>query len=160
TAERSGDALVTAAARALQGIILHLRDRHAAAEPMMKSAVQDLLRRHRGIAATTLGYLASGALYTGRIERACELAQQAVRVATPLGDYLRVGSTHSVLGLTLALAGEVDAGLEAVRPVLRLVEGAENGDEVFVPGLALAMGTLHLRQGAPEQAASWFAREA
>jgi predicted ATPase/DNA-binding CsgD family transcriptional regulator/class 3 adenylate cyclase len=157
-AEAAGDAFVVDAARALQGIILHLRDRHEEAEPLLQSAVDGLLRRHRGIAATTLGFQASGALYTGDLERARHLADQAVQVAEPLGDYLRVGSTRSVAAFVRGLAGDVDGGLEVMRPVLRLVQGAEN--EVFVPGMARAMGALHLWRGEAEEAATWFEREA
>jgi len=156
-AEGAGNVFVVDADRALQGIILHLRDRHEAAEPLLRAAVEGLLRRHRGIAATTLAFQASGAAYTGEIALARRLAEQAVRVAEPLGDYLRVGSTRSALALVHGLAGDVDAGLQLMQPVLRLVEGAEN--DVFVPGLARAMGTLHLRLGDPEGAATWFERE-
>ncbi|MFL6271497.1 MAG: LuxR C-terminal-related transcriptional regulator [Actinomycetes bacterium] len=157
-AEAAGDAFVVDAARALQGIILHLRDRHEAAEPLLASAVEGLLRRHRGIAATTLGFQASGALSTGRLHQARRLAEEAVGVAEPLGDYHRVGSTRSVLALVLAHGGQADAGLEVMRPVLRLVEGAEN--DVFVPGMARTMGTLELWRGQPEAAARWFEGEA
>jgi predicted ATPase/DNA-binding NarL/FixJ family response regulator len=157
-AEAAGDAFVVDAARALQGIILHLRDRHEAAEPLLRSAVEGLLRRHRGIAATTLGFQAGGALSTGRLELARRLATKAVRVAEPLGDYHRVGSTRSVLALVLGAGGQVDAGLEVMAPVLRLVEGAEN--DVFVPGMARTMGALELWRGRPEAAARWFEREA
>jgi predicted ATPase/DNA-binding NarL/FixJ family response regulator len=157
-AEAAGDGFVVDAARALQGIILHLRDRHETAEPLLASAVEGLLRRHRGIAATTLGFQASGAMYTGRLDRARRLAEQAVRVAEPLGDYHRVGSTRSVLALVHVVGGDVDAGLELMQPVLRLVEGAEN--DVFVPGMARTMGTLQLWRGDPEAAARWFEREA
>ncbi|HEX2036280.1 MAG TPA: LuxR C-terminal-related transcriptional regulator [Chloroflexota bacterium] len=158
TAERTGDTFMADATRGLQGIILHLRDRHDAAEELMQPAVENLLRRHRGIAATILGYQACGALYTGQLERARQLAGQAVRVAEPLGDYHRMGSTRSVLALVLGLTGETEAGLEVLRPALRLVEGG--GDEVFVPGLAWTMGVLHLRRGEPEPAAAWLEREA
>jgi predicted ATPase/DNA-binding NarL/FixJ family response regulator len=157
-AEAAGDAFVVDAARALQGIILHLRDRHQAAEPLLASAVEGLLRRHRGIAATTLGFRAAGAMSTGGLGRARRLAEQAVRVAEPLGDYHRVGSTRSVLALVHGLAGHLDAGLKVMRPVLRLVEGAES--EVFVPGMARTMGALELWRGDPEAAARWFEREA
>jgi predicted ATPase/DNA-binding CsgD family transcriptional regulator/class 3 adenylate cyclase/tellurite resistance protein len=157
-AEGAGDDFVADAARALQAIILHLRDHHEAAEPLLRAAVEGLLRRHRGIAATTLAFQASGAMYTGEIGQARRLAEQAVRVAEPLGDYLRVGSTRSVLALVYGLAGDVDAGLQLMQPVLRLVEGAEN--DVFVPGMARAMGALQLWRGEPEAAATWFEREA
>jgi predicted ATPase/DNA-binding CsgD family transcriptional regulator len=157
-AEAAGDAFVLDAARALQGIILHLRDRHDAAEPLLRSAVEGLLRRHRGIAATILGFQASGAMSTGRLDLARRLGERAVRVAEPLGDYHRVGSSRSVLALVHGLAGHVEAGLELMQPVLRLVEGAEN--DVFVPGMARTMGALELWRGDPEAAVRWFEREA
>jgi predicted ATPase/DNA-binding CsgD family transcriptional regulator/class 3 adenylate cyclase len=157
-AQGAGDDFVVDAARALQGILLHLRDRHDEAGPLLGSAVDGLLRRHRGIAATTLGFQASGAMYTGEIALARRLAEQAVRVAEPLGDYNRVGGTRSVLALVHGLAGDVEVGLLVMRPVLRLVEGA--GNEAFVPGMARAMGALELRRGDPEAAVGWFEREA
>jgi predicted ATPase/DNA-binding CsgD family transcriptional regulator len=157
-AEAAGDAFIADAARALQGIILHLRDRHQEAEPLLESAVEGLLHRHRGIAATTLAFQASGALATGRVDLARRLAERAVHVAEPLGDYLRVGSTRSARAIVHGLAGDVDGGLRLLRPVVRLVEDA--GTDVFVPGMARAMGLLQLWGDDAEAAASWFAREA
>jgi predicted ATPase/DNA-binding NarL/FixJ family response regulator len=157
-AEAAGDAFVTDAARALQGIILHLRDRHQEAEPLLESAVEGLLHRHRGIAATTLAFQAGGALSTGRVDLARRLAERAVRVAEPLGDYLRVGGARGALAIVHGLAGDVDGGLRLLRPVARLVD--EAGTDVFVPGMARAMGLLHLWRDDPEAAASWFGREA
>jgi predicted ATPase/DNA-binding CsgD family transcriptional regulator len=157
-AEAAGDGFVPDAVRALQGIILHLRDRHQEAEPLLESAVEGLLHRHRGIAATTLAFQASGALSTGRVDLARRLAERAVRAAEPLGDYLRVGSTRGTLAIVHGLAGDVDGGLRLLRPVVRLVEDAGTG--VFVPGMARAMGLLHLWGDDPEAAASWFGREA
>jgi predicted ATPase/DNA-binding CsgD family transcriptional regulator len=157
-AEAAGDAFVADAARALQGIILHLRDRHQEAEPLLASAVEGLLHRHPGIAATTLAFQASGALSTGRADLARRLAERAVGVAEPLGDYLRVGSTRSTLAIVHGLSGDVDGGLRLMRPVVRLVEDA--GTDVFVPGMARAMGLLELWRDDPEAAASWFGREA
>jgi predicted ATPase/DNA-binding CsgD family transcriptional regulator len=157
-AESAGDAFVPGAARALQGIILHLRDRHQEAEPLLESAVKRLLHRHRGIAATTLAFQAGGALSTGRVDLARRLAERAVGVAEPLGDYLRVGSTRGTLAIVHGLAGDVDGGLRLLRPVARLVD--EAGTDVFVPGMARAMGLLQLWRDDPESAASWFGREA
>src|SRR5215218_3459293 len=157
-AEAAGDAFVPDAVRALQGIILHLRDRHQEAEPLLESAVEGLLHRHRGIAATTLAFQASGALSTGRVDLARRLAERAVGAAEPLGDYLRVGSTRGTLAIVHGLTGDVDGGLRLLAPVLRLVEDA--GTDVFVPGMARAMGLLQLWRDDPEGAAGWFGREA
>ena len=63
-------------------------------------------------------------------------------VAEPLGDYLRVGSTRGTLAIVHGLRGDVDGGLRLLRPVVRLVEDA--GTDVFVPGMARAMGLLQL----------------
>jgi DNA-binding CsgD family transcriptional regulator/tetratricopeptide (TPR) repeat protein len=159
SAEAADDGFVIDAGRALQGIILHLRDRHDEARPLMRAAIEGLLRcGDRGVAATVIGFQAIGALYTGEPELARRIAMQAVRVAEPLGDYHRVGSTRSVLAMILGFTGDVDAGLRVMEPVLRLVEDSET--EVFVPGMARAMGTLYLRRGDREAAVRWFEREA
>jgi DNA-binding CsgD family transcriptional regulator len=58
----------------------------------------------------------------------------------------------------LGLSGDVDGGMRLLRPVLRLVEDA--GTDVFVPGMARAMGLLQLWRDDPEAAARWFAMAA
>jgi predicted ATPase/DNA-binding CsgD family transcriptional regulator len=158
SAEAAGDGFVTDGTKALQGIILHLRDRHEEARPLLREAADGLLRRgDRGIAATVVGYRSGGALYTGELELARRLAEQAVRLAAPLGDYHRVGTTRGVLATVQGLAGDPDAGLALMRPVLRLVEGAD--DDVFVPGMARVLGTLHLWRGDPDGAVHWLGGE-
>jgi DNA-binding NarL/FixJ family response regulator len=149
---------VADAVGALQGIILTLRDRHEEAEPLLQAAVDGLLRHHRGIAATTLCFQAGGLVRRGEVAEARQLAERAVDVAEPLGDYLRVGGARSILALVLCVGGDVEAGLRVMEPVLRLVEGAES--DVFVPGLATTMGTLHLWRDEAARAAAWFERDA
>jgi ATP/maltotriose-dependent transcriptional regulator MalT len=80
-----------------------------------------------------------------------------VRIAEPLGDYHRMGTTMSVLALVHGAAGEVDAGLQLMEPVVRLVQGA--GNEVFVPGMAGVLGTLHLWRGELDEAVRWLEPE-
>jgi ATP/maltotriose-dependent transcriptional regulator MalT len=157
-AEAAGDVFVPDGARALQGIILHLRDRHGEARPLLHLAADGLLgRRDRSVSATVLGFRARSELYTGEIELAREVAEQAVRTAEPLGDYHRVGTTRSVLALVHGTGGDVDAGLRLIEPFLRLVEGA--GSEVFVPELARVLGTLLLWRGELEDAVRWLEPE-
>jgi predicted ATPase/DNA-binding CsgD family transcriptional regulator len=152
--EAAGDGFVADANRGLQGIILHLRDRHDEAQPLLASAAEALLARgDRGIAATVICFQAAGALYTG--EPARELAERAVAIAEPLGDYHRVGTARSTLALVLGAAGDVDAGLRLMEPVVRLVEGAD----AFVPGMARVLGTLRLWRGDLEEAVRWLERE-
>jgi DNA-binding CsgD family transcriptional regulator/tetratricopeptide (TPR) repeat protein len=155
----AGDGFVIDGATALLGIIRHLRDQHADAVPLLQAAIDGLTRRRdRGVASTALGFLASSALYTGNIARARELATEGVRVARPLADYHRIGAAAGVLATVEVTAGRLDAAAEALEPAIRLIEGAESAP--FVPGLARAVGHLHLRAGRPEQAVSWFRREA
>jgi predicted ATPase/DNA-binding CsgD family transcriptional regulator len=159
SAEVADDGFVSDGARALQGIILHLRDRHDAARPLLQDATAGLLRRgDRGVAATVVDYQSGSALYTGQLDLARQLAEHAARIAAPLGDYHRVGTTRSLLATVHGVAGDVDAGLRLMEPVLRLVEGAEN--EVFVPGMARVLGTLHLWRGDLDDAVYWLGREA
>ena len=142
----------------LRGIILHARDRHGEAEPLLAEAAEGLLRRgDRGLASTVLSTQSAIALASADLPRARELAERAVEVAAPLGDFHRVNTTLCRLALVHCLAGEVDAGFRVMEPFLRLVETA--GD-VFVPGMAGVMGELHRRRGSFEEAERWFAREA
>jgi predicted ATPase len=159
TAGVSGDSFAADGARALQGIILHNRDRHDDAQHLLQTATVGLIRRgDRGVAATAMGFQAVGALCTGDLEQARSLAQEAVELAEPLGDYHRVGTSRSVLAMVLGMAGEVDAGLQLMAPVLQLVEGARN--EVFVPGMARVLGALYLWRGDPDVAVQWLRYEA
>ena len=70
--------------------------------------------------------------------------REALLVAEPLGDYLRVGMARSVLAQIKALTGDLAGATEVIDPVLRLVEGAE--DEIFIPGLDQAMAVLSMRR--------------
>ncbi|HEX2273493.1 MAG TPA: LuxR C-terminal-related transcriptional regulator [Acidimicrobiales bacterium] len=158
-AEPLGDAFVADGAHALQGIILHLRDRHDVARPVLESAVRGLIGRgDRGIAATVMGFRADGAAYTGDLGLARRLAEEAVRTAAPLGDYHRVGTTLSGLATVHGLAGAPLVGLDLMEPFVRLVEGA--GHVVFVPGMPRVLGMLHLWSGDLEEAVRWLGREA
>src|SRR5262249_19428256 len=155
----SGDGFVEDGARALQGILRHSRDRHGDAQQLLQAATVGLIRRgDRGVAATAIGFQAVGALCTGELKLARSLAQAAVELAEPLGDYHRVGTSRSVLAMVLGEAGEMDAGLRLMAPLLRLVE--EAGSEVFVPGMARVLGMLYLWRGDPGIAVQWLRHEA
>ena len=158
-AARAGrNTFVLGGARALQAIILHLRDRHAEAEAIIDESVRQCLQHHRGVLSTLLTYQADGALAGGDPARALDLAAQALLVAEPLGDYLRVGLARSVLAQIKALTGDLAGAAEVIDPVLRLVEGVE--DEVFVPGLDHAVAVLSMRRDDPQAAVTWLQRAA
>ena len=153
-----GNRFVLGGTRALQAIILHLRDRHDEAEALIDEAVRGHLRVHRGVLSTLLGFQAWGALVTGDAARAVELAEAGLRLAEPLSDYLRVGAARGRLAHILAVRGDVESARAVVAPVLRLLEGAEG--EAFVPGLGLVMGVLSRQAGNPDEAIAWFDRDA
>ena len=143
----------------LQAIILHLRDRHDEADPVFDASIAALLERgDRGVAATLLAFQADGALATGDVARARRLAERAVEVADPLGDYHRVGMARSTLALVHGSCSRFDEGEELLDGLVALVEGA--GREVFVPGLARVLGTLAMWRGEPEDARRWLEPEA
>jgi predicted ATPase len=157
-AKAGGSRFERGGARALQAIILHLRDRHADAQEVVDQTVRQDLRHHRGVMSTVLAFQAAGALATGEPARALDLAAQALRVAEPLGDYLRVGSARAVLAQIRALTGDLAGATEVIDPVLRLVSGVE--DEVFIPFLDRALAVLALGRDDPDSAITWLRRAA
>jgi predicted ATPase/DNA-binding CsgD family transcriptional regulator len=157
-AEAGGNVFVLGGSRALQAIILHLRNRHAEAEALIDETVQRNLQVHRGVMSTVLGFEARGAIATGEPLRALELAETGLRIAEPLGDYLRVGAARSTLAYVQALAGDLDGAYVTIEPILGLLDGADG--EVFVPWLGHTMGTLSLRRGDPAAAVRWLSIDA
>ena len=145
-------------ARALQSLILVLRDRHDDATPILQDVVDSLTRRgDRGIAATILGAYSSSALVTGQIALARDLAEVAVRTAKPLGDYFRVGMARGQLATVLGVSGDIDAGLQLLEPFVRLVDSDPAG--TFVPGLGMVIGELHRLRGEFDEALRWLERD-
>ena len=118
-AQIGGNDFARGAARALQSVILHLRDRHTEAEALMDQGVRRHLRHHRGISSTVLVYQADGAFASGDVARALDLAEQAVFVAEPLGDHLRVGMALAVLARIKAAAGDVEVPRPRSAPCAR-----------------------------------------
>lgn len=144
---------VLGGARALQAMILHLRDRHDEAERIVDESVRQRLRHHRGVLSTLLTYQADGALAGGDPARALDFATEALLIAEPLGDYLRVGMARSVLARIRVLTGDLAGATEAIDPVLRLAD-------VFIPGLDDAVAALSMRRDDPSAAVDSLRRAA
>jgi DNA-binding CsgD family transcriptional regulator len=159
-AEAGSNGFARDGAHALQAILLHLRDRHAEADALFEACIPSLLRRHRGVAATALGFQATGYLYRGDLRRSRELAEEAVHTAEPLGDYLRVGMARVALALVHTVAGEIDAAQAVIDPVLRVLGDEDGVDEVHVTGLASVLGMMALRRRDVGAARRWFEHEA
>lgn len=157
-ARMSGSPFARDAASVLKGLVCHLRDDHDQAMRLLRLGADGLVRRNdRGVASTALAFLATSAAYAGDLPKARALAEEAISVARPLGDYNRVGSAYSALANVEGLAGRMDQAWRAMDPVLRLVAGAESPP--FVPEFAERIGYLHLWSGEPDRALPWFERE-
>lgn len=157
-AEVDGDGYGRDATQALLGLILTMRDRHDAATPVLREAADGLIGRgDRGIAATVLVVQSGSALLTGRLAAARELAELAVRTATPLGDYFRVGMAQGQLATVLGVCGELDRALRLLEPIVRLV--GDDPDGVTVPGLGMVMGELLRLRGDAAGAIHWLERD-
>jgi ATP/maltotriose-dependent transcriptional regulator MalT len=158
-AERAGDAFVLHAAGILQGILLHLRDRHDEAGPLLDAGTAGLLALgERGVASTALGVRCAGALERGDLAAARALAEHAVAVAEPLAEAHRVGAARSALAAVHIAAGDPDAARAALAPVVRLLD--RGGNALFVPGLARVRALLALADGDAREAVRWLASEA
>jgi predicted ATPase/DNA-binding CsgD family transcriptional regulator len=157
-AERAGEHFVADAGRALRGIVLHLRDEHAQAEPLLADAAERLgARGDRGVASTALAFLSGSALLTGDIELARRRAELSIATAAPLADHLRIGMGCSALALALGVGGDVAAGRAALEPIRPLV--ASPGGARFLPEVNRALGLLDLWAGEPERAIDWLEAE-
>jgi predicted ATPase/DNA-binding NarL/FixJ family response regulator len=155
-AEASGNIFVRGGARALQAMILHLRDRNAEAEAIVDESVREALKHHRGILSTLLSYQADGAFASGEPARAEELARKALQIAEPLGDYLRLGFARSMLAQIIALRGDPVHAAEVLEPIMHLAAEAD----IFVPGLDHAVAVVSMLAEDPESAISWLQRSA
>ncbi|MEV4582061.1 LuxR C-terminal-related transcriptional regulator [Nonomuraea jabiensis] len=154
SADLAGDQLFKHAQLALQGMIRQLQDRHDEARPLLEAALDGLRHRHRGIASTTLAYLSSGALASGRPAEARRLAEQSLQLAEPLGDYLRVGMARGALAAAHTASGDVIAALAVMRPLLLLMDDADAA--VFVPGVGLALARVLVAGDDLDGALRWF----
>ena len=158
-AEALGGEFVVAAARALRGIICHLRDDHEGAVALLDEASSRLLEHgERGVGSTALAFWSGSARVCGDLVAARELAERSVAAAAPLADHLRIGMGRSALALALGSAGDLDGGWAALAPVLPLVEASEGAP--FLPEVGRALGLLSLWAGEFDAAVRWLSAEA
>ena len=155
-AARAGERFMAETGPALRGMVLHLRDEHEQACELLGSAAERLTALgERGVASTALAFLAGSARLTGDLDAARDIGERSVATAAPLADHLRIGMGRSALALSLATAGDVDGGLEALAPVVPLLEAAP-----FLPEVNRALGLLHLWAGEPGEAVRRLRAEA
>src|SRR5262245_57511923 len=157
-AEAAGDPFGADVGLVLEATILANRDQHAAASPLLQEGFQRCSDRgNRGFAALALNFLDDAALFTGDVALAERLATEALQTAMPLGDHYTVGVATSHLAFAKGVAGDIDAGLHLMAPIVRSVEGSDHG--VYIPRMALVLGKLHLWSAHLDDAVEWFERD-
>lgn len=155
---RAGDGFAADSSEALIGLVHVLRSEYRRAIHHLESAVDGLVRRgDRGVASSSLGWLALAAARSGDLRRAGDLAELAVTTAEPLRDIHRMGSARSVLAEMRALQGHLEEATAALAPIDRLVAGSD--EPPFIPGWERTKAMLALEQGRPQEAAEWCRRE-
>jgi predicted ATPase/DNA-binding CsgD family transcriptional regulator len=157
-ATRAGDGFVADSSEALIGLIHMLRDEYRDAIDHLESAVDGLIQRgDRGVASSSLAWLALAVARTGELTRAADLADRAITTAEPLRDLHRSGMARSVLAEIRAIQGRPDDAAAALAPIDSLVEGAERAP--FIPGWERARAMLALADGRPGEAVEWCRKE-
>jgi predicted ATPase/DNA-binding CsgD family transcriptional regulator len=157
-AAATGDAFTADAALVVQGSIPSTRNHFDDAMPLLQEGGERCRRRgDRTFAALALNYQDDIAVSTGDVALAERLAVRALEIARPLGDYYAVGLSTCHLAFVKGLAGDLEAALRIVEPVVRSVEGADHA--VFIPRMGSILGMLHLWSGDPEGAIAWFERD-
>jgi DNA-binding CsgD family transcriptional regulator len=157
-AVEAGDGFATDSANALIGLVHMLRDEYGTAVDHLEPALEGLLRRgDRGVASSSLSWLALASARSGNLNRASELAERAVTTAEPLRDLHRIGLARSALAEICALQGRIDDGVAVLAPIDRLAAGSD--EPLFVPGWERGKALLELELGNPREATEWCRRE-
>ena len=106
----------------------HFLGRHEVAERRLAAALDTLLERDSAEAVTVLLARIAGAFFTLDVTAGCVLSEEALAIATRLGDPLLIGSTAAALAHSRANAGDVPgtrAALALAAP--RLDAAADDG---------------------------------
>lgn len=141
------------------------RDRHAEAA----AVVDDLMvgasaSNDRFCGALCRDVRLHGALLTGDVRAAVELGQDAVRIATPLGDRYTMGTVTSGLAWALGVAGDLERARQLTGELAGAPDTAGDGQRdrevVDAVGLSVTMGRLHLWASDLDVAEAWLRRAA
>jgi predicted ATPase/DNA-binding NarL/FixJ family response regulator len=90
---------------------------------------------------------------TGDVRRAVAIAEDTVRIAAPLEDYLVVGTNATHAAFALGMAGNLAEARARMDPVVRSLDTAREADVV---GYMVVYGLVHLWAGDVEAAVGWF----
>jgi predicted ATPase len=157
-AVRAGDGFVADSANALIGLVYVLRDEYGEAIAHLEAALDGLLRRRdRGVASSSLSWLALAAARSGDLKRASDLAERAVATAEPLRDIHRTGLSRGVLAEICVLQGRLEDAVAALAPLDHIAAGSD--EPLFIPGWEHMKAVIALEQGHPHEAVDWCRRE-
>ena len=154
--EAAGDASGTDVSLVIEGLTLTNCDRHEDGRPILDAAVERCRQRgDRLLLAFALSGQVYRALLTGELPAARRLGTEAVELASPLGDYFSASTSN--LAWVMGVAGDIDAGLQLMQPVVRSAQAA---DPAIAPSMTVTLGKLHLWKAELESARDWFERAA
>jgi len=155
-AEGIGDDHARNANIALQCVLLALWDRHDELRPLLELVAEGLITSgERGIASTVLTVWSESLASTGELDKAVEVAEQALAAAEPLADFHRVGTARGQLATLLTRTGRLAEAREVMRPLLDLAETAG----AVVPNLGQVMGLISYWSREYDAAVEWMARD-
>ena len=158
-AEKAGDTFVLDRVLVMEGLLWSSGDDHERALPALAEGYRRCLaRQDRGFTTLALDWQADAAQHRGDLAEAHRLASAGLEQARPLGDYFSVGHSTSHLAHVKGLMGDIEGGRALMAPVIRSVENTEQ--DVFVPRMARALGSLSLATGDFEAAIRWCEADA
>jgi len=156
-AEAAGDEAGADVSLVLEAVALTNGDRHEDARPVLDMVVERCRRRgDRLLLAFALGAQVYRALLTGDPPAARRLATEAVGLARPMAEHFSVSTSN--LAWVTGVGGDIEGGLDLMRPVVRSAQGADHA--VDAPSMAVTLGKLHLWGGDLDAARRWFERAA
>ena len=155
-AEAAGDEAGADVSLVLEAVALTNGDRHEDARPVLDMVVERCRRRgDRLLLAFALGAQVYRALLTGDPPAARRWPPRRW-VARPMAEHFSVSTSN--LAWVTGVGGDIDGGLDLMRPVVRSAQGADHA--VDAPSMAVTLGKLHLWGGDLEAARRWFERAA
>ncbi|WP_158088640.1 LuxR C-terminal-related transcriptional regulator [Thermoactinospora rubra] len=153
----AGDVFNACASQVLLGILHCLDDDHVDAIRLLEPVSATLRdRADRGVAATALGYLASAYARIGSLDRAIEIAEQAVDCARPLHDLHRIGHVSVILAELVAMRGRIADAYAAIEAIDQLMDRQDG--PALVPGWELTHARIAAWEGRHTDAIDWCLR--
>lgn len=151
-AVEAGDTFTRDWSLVIEAYSVNTRDRHPEAVEIARLAEERALPRGDRYAASLAHAVDMWkCLYEADLDRALTLAEEALEIARPLGDYFNVGTITSNLAYVMGWRGDLDGALRVMDPIVR---GLQDPDADTV-GFTVTVGQLYLWRGDIRQALEW-----